>query len=252
MPGTDLVNRGYRGPLKSAMGRQPRFVVPDLPVHIVQRGNDRMPCFQVAEDYLVYLALLRSLMAKAGRLHAFCLMTNHVHLLLSPVTVVAISALMRALAHRYAQYFNRKYSRTGSLWEGRYRSCVVESDSYVLACTRYIELNPVRAGMVSQAGLYPWSSYPMTIGERTDPLVTVHESVAAIGADQYKRLVTEEIDVGVLREIRDSTSGGYPLASAGFKAKWSIAAKRAMTRSAPGPKDSSVPGTDLFSGGGVS
>lgn len=216
-----------------------------------------MPCFQAEEDYLVYLSLLGSLMPKAGRLHAYCLMTNHVHLLLSPATTVACALLMRALAHRYAQFFNKKYVRTGSLWEGRYRSCVVESDSYILACTRYIELNPVRAGLVSSAGDYAWSSYGATIGERADPLVSVHESVAAVGKKQYRRLIADGIEAGLMKQIRESTGGGYPLATDGFKAKWSASAKRAMKRLPPGPKlrradEGSVPGTDLSSGGGAS
>jgi putative transposase len=233
------------------MARKPRFILPDLPVHIIQRGNDRMDCFRCDEDYGVYLALIRQLIVKARcALHAYCLMTNHVHLLLTAPTGTACSLLMKALSHRYAQYFNGKYQRTGTLWEGRYRSCLVESGRYVLACVRYIELNPVRAGIVSVPNQYVWSSYASNVSSRPDPLITVHPEVAAIGAVAYATLVGAGIEETLLKEIRASTNGGLPLASDAFKT--SIAAEgRKVERGRPGPKpksesqDSSVPDPDL-------
>src|SRR5258706_826975 len=131
------------------MPRQPRLILPGVALHIIQRGNNRGACFVDESDYRLYLLHLRELAFKLEcRVHAYCLMTNHVHLLLTPVSSDACVALMRDLGQRYVQYFNRRHHRTGTLWEGRFRSCVAESASYALACYRYIELNPVRASMV--------------------------------------------------------------------------------------------------------
>lgn len=239
------------------MARQLRFIVPDLPVHIVQRGNDRMPCFRSDEDCLVYLSLVRELTKSAGcALHAYCLMTNHVHLMVTPPGGDACSNLMKVLSHRYALYFNKKYERTGALWEGRYRSCLVESDEYVLACHRYIELNPVRAGMVGKAATYPWSSHGINTGARADPLVTTHPVILALGRAAYGAFVADGIDADMLRRIRESTHGGYPLATDAFKLKWDRAARRRLNRSQPGrkpkpPDEFSVPDTDLIGKAGA-
>ena len=241
------------------MPRQPRFVVPDLPVHVVHRGNNRIACFRGESDFLVYLALLMQLVPKMRcALHAYCLMTNHVHLLLTPTSPSACSALMGGVAQRYSVYFNRKHGRTGSLWEGRYRSCVVESQRYVLACYRYIEMNPVRAGMVSHPGAYSWSSYAANSGARQDPMIIAHPELLAIGPAQYTRLFMQSLEAESLRDIRDATSGGYPLGTAAFKTSLQLPPGRKVARTLPGPKKSpegspekSVPGTDLFSGGGA-
>src|SRR3954465_1524351 len=131
------------------MARQPRVVLPGVAMHIVQRGNNRVRCFGADEDFTVYVALLRQLLRKADCVvHAYCLMPNHVHLLATPQRPDSCAVLMKDLSQRYAHYFNEKYQRTGTLWEGRFRSCVAESARYALACYRYIELNPVRAGIV--------------------------------------------------------------------------------------------------------
>ena len=128
------------------MPRLARLVVPDVALHVIQRGHDRKPCFRHDTDHLVYLSNLAELSRRTRcAVHAYCLMTNHVHLLLTPSDERACATLMRNLGQRYVQYFNRRYERSGTLWEGRYRSCLVESAAYVLACYRYIERNPVRA-----------------------------------------------------------------------------------------------------------
>src|SRR5215213_4820587 len=138
------------------MPRQPRLLLPGVALHIVQRGNNRNACFVGDHDYLCYLTYLRKLSPKHGCVvHAYCLMTNHVHLLLTPDSPEACTNLIRDLGRHYVPYFNRRHGRTGTLWEGRYRSCVVESGDYVLACYRYIEMNPVRAGMVAHPGTHP-------------------------------------------------------------------------------------------------
>ena len=240
------------------MPRRPRLVVPDIPVHIVQRGNDRMACFRQDGDYLVYLALLRQACQKFRCLvHAYCLMTNHVHLLVTPATPRGCADLMHRVANRYAHYFNGRHQRTGTLWDGRYRSCLVESGEYLLACYRYIELNPVRAGLVPHAAAYPWSSHAANTGKRADPLVSPHGELERIGRNHYARLVDEAIGPELLRDIRQATNAGFALASDSFRA--SIAAltgRRAgpakSGRPSRQPAEKSEPGSDLFSGGGVS
>ena len=195
-----------------------------MAVHVIQRGNNRAACFREDADYLVYLSHLRELAGKYScAVHAYCLMTNHVHLLMTPADVKACTDLMRDLGQRYVQYFNRRHRRTGTLWEGRFRSCVAESARYVLACYRYIELNPVRACIVNQPAAYVWSSYAGNIGRRTDPLISAHEEFIALGGNEgdrfssYRALVEQQLDEQVLREIRNATNGGYPLASEQFK-----------------------------------
>jgi putative transposase len=200
-------------------------MAPGVAAHIVQRGHNRTACFRRDSDYLLYLLHLRALSEKHGcHVHAYCLMTNHVHILLSPDTSDACTSLMRDLGQRYVQYFNRSYGRTGTLWEGRYRSFIAETARYVLACYRYIELNPVDAGMVHDPATYPWSSYGANTGTRADPLIEAHSEFLALGSEaagrhaSYARLVADGIEPSLLREIREAEDTGYPLASEAFKA----------------------------------
>jgi putative transposase len=166
------------------MARPLRYVLPDVAVHIIQRGVNRVACFRVDADYLVYLSYLRQLSEKHDcAVHAYCLMTNHVHLLLTPTAADSCTRLMRDLGRRYVPYFNHRHERTGTLWEGRFRSCIAESARYVLACYRYIELNPVRAEMVEHPRDYPWSSYAANSGAFTDGLVSQHPEFAALATD---------------------------------------------------------------------
>jgi putative transposase len=163
----------------------------------------------------------------AGKLdcdvHAYCLMTNHVHLLVTPSAEDSCAMLMRHLGQRYVQYFNRRYGRSGTLWEGRYHSCVAESSSYVLACYRYIEMNPVRAGMVEHPSQYSWSSYNANSGGRTEKAITPHSEYLALGSepsfrwDAYRSLFLQGIDTDLLEAIRSATNGGYPLGSESFR-----------------------------------
>jgi putative transposase len=142
------------------MPRRARLSLPGIPWHIIQRGNNRAACFHAEEDYRLYLDYLKEFSAKFDcAVHAYVLMTNHVHLLLTPEHIDSAALLMKHLGQRYVQYVNRTYKRSGTLWEGRFRSCLTQSEQYVLACHRYIELNPVRAGMVKKPQDYPWSSY---------------------------------------------------------------------------------------------
>ena len=152
------------------MPRMGRIVLPNYPHHVVQRGHNRQVVFAAEQDYQRYISDLRELKDVFGvKVYAYCLMTNHVHLLLAPGEAVAgLGQLMKALAARATRYRNRLEGRTGTLWESRYKSSVVESDTYLLACCRYIELNPVRARMVAEAGDYPCSSYRTRVTDPSD------------------------------------------------------------------------------------
>lgn len=207
------------------MARPLRLVLPGVALHIIQRGNNRGACFRQESDYLVYLSNVRDLARKHEcAVHAYCLMTNHVHLLLTPGALRACACLMRDLGRRYVRYFNRRYERSGTLWEGRFRSCIVESARYVMACYRYIESNPVRAGMVDRADTYRWSSHAANSGMRRDPLVTPHAEYLALSAGDearyaaYRRFFEHEHEPELVAAIRNATNGGYPLAGDAFKA----------------------------------
>ena len=223
------------------MPRQLRLVLPGVALHIIQRGNDRQACFRRDGDYLLYLLHLRELASKHGcAVHAYCLMSNHVHLLVTPATADALSALMQNLGQRYVQYVNRTYGRTGTLWEGRFRSCVAESARYVLACYRYIELNPVRAGMVDQPESYSWSSYRANAEGRDDRLVTPHSEYLSLGQDSesqcnaYRGLFGNALEPSLLENIREATNGGYPLGSEMFKSGVVLPLGRRLKPGRPG------------------
>ena len=233
------------------MPRGPRIVVPEIALHIVQRGHDRRDCFLHDTDYLVYLANLRDLLARTEcALHAYCLMTNHVHLLLTPSNEGACARLMRNLGQRYVQYFNRRYERSGTLWEGRFRSCLVDSSLYVLACYRYIELNPVRAGMVRSAAEYRWSSHNGNAGQASNRLLTQHVEYLALASDErarhlaYQPLVAAGDEPALLAAIRDATNGGFALVSEQLKSLLPADQQRRLERKAPGPRAKSVPEDD--------
>lgn len=223
------------------MARQPRPVLPGIALHVVQRGNDRSACFRRESDYMLYLTHLRELADRLGcAVHAYCLMTNHVHLLLTPPTTDACAALMRNLGQRYVQRFNRVYKRTGTLWEGRFRSFLVDSAHYTLACYRYIEQNPLRAGMVPTPAMYLWSSYHVNAGLRADPLVTPHAEYLALSEDPLRRQIAyRELVEGVLAQddldrIRDAARKGMPLGGEAFQAKVEIDLGRRIRRAKPG------------------
>jgi putative transposase len=233
------------------MARQPRLVVTDIALHIVQRGVDREDCFRQDTDRLVYLALLRDLCAATRcALHAYCLMTNHVHLLLTPGELQAPAILMRKLGQRYVPYFNRRYGRTGTLWEGRFKSCLVDSARYVLGCHRYIERNPVRAGMVAAPTAYPWSSHGGNIGLADNKLLTPHVEYLALASEpasrraSYRGLFELDDDPVLLKAIRDATHGGYALVGDSLKSQLAKRAQRPLERRQPGPQPSATPEQD--------
>jgi putative transposase len=200
------------------MPRPRRLVLPSVPLHVIQRRNNRLPCFICRSDYLVYLDMLRACAYDCGcTLHAYVLMTNHTHLLFSPDDEHGASVLMRHLGQRYVQYFNRRHTRTGTLWEGRFRSCLVLDERYFLACQRYIELNPVRARMVDKPEHYPWSSYRINAFGLDSPLIKPHPAYlrlhheAASRHAAYRQLCGDALPDQLLAEIRDASNGNRPL-----------------------------------------
>lgn len=203
------------------MPRRPRIVIPGVPLHITQRGNNRLAVFLARADCTYYLDLLRQASSqRACGVHAYVLMSNHVHLLVSPPDAGSIASMMRWLGCRYVRYFNARYGRTGTLWEGRYKSTPVESSRYFFTCSRYIELNPVRAGLVDHPAEYPWSSYHRNALGRIDPLVTSHPVYTAFGASDeqrraaYAALFTTHVDPATVDAIRHATARGAALGGA--------------------------------------
>lgn len=218
------------------MPRRARLAVAGIPWHIIQRGNNRMACFYSESDYRRYLQDLGEQAGKHGcRIHAYCLMTNHVHMLVTPERVESPGLMMKHLGQRYVQYVNRTYGRTGTLWEGRYKSCLAQSDRYVLACYRYIELNPVRAGMVEHPAEYAWSSYRFNGQGQGDSLLNPHENYLALGASseertrRYRDLFRAHMEPGLIDEIRHAVNGNYVLGDSRFTAEIEAALKRRAT-----------------------
>jgi putative transposase len=170
------------------MARLPRYAVPGQPQHVIQRGNNRAVLFATAPDYQFFRDCLKTACEHHGcQIHAYVFMTNHVHLLMTPQTEDGIGKVMQSVGRRYVQYFNFTYGRTGTLWEGRYKATLIDTERYLLTCYRYIELNPVRAGLVAGPGEYPWSSYGANALGRYDPLVTLHGQYLGLGTDPATR-----------------------------------------------------------------
>lgn len=210
--------------LELNLARLPRYAAPGMPQHVIQRGNNRSVMFAAPTDYRFLYDCLREACDKHGcHVHAYVFMTNHVHLLLTPSTSDAVSRVMQTVGRRYVRHFNDSYRRTGSLWEGRFRATLVDTEQYLLACHRYIELNPVRGGLTALPGDYFWSSYRSTAFGTFDSLVTPHERYLALGPDAGRRqaahrvLVDDGVAESTLAEIRGATNGGWALGSKRFR-----------------------------------
>ncbi|WP_374554656.1 transposase [Thermomonas sp.] len=185
------------------MARHPRIDLSGIPQQIVQRGNNRLPCFLDDIDRACYRQLLReALLATGCRLHAYVLMDNHVHLLATPPEAGTTGRMMQRLGRHYVGQFNARHGRTGTLWEGRYKACLVDGDDYLLRCTRYIDLNPVRARMTDDPAAFPWSSCASLCGLREDALLTPHPVQRALGTEGYRALLAEAISDDDLAAIR--------------------------------------------------
>ena len=223
------------------MPRRARLSLPGIPWHIIQRGNNRSVCFHAEADYQYYLHYLQEFAARFGcAVHAYVLMTNHVHLLITPSRENSVGLLMKHLGQRYVQYINRTYQRTGTLWEGRFRSCLTQSEGYLLACYRYIELNPVRAGMVMKPQDYRWSSYHANGLGKANALVTAHEEYGRLGRTEgerreaYRALFRAHVDEALVDEIRGATNGNYALGDAKFQKQIEAALGRRAVRGVSG------------------
>ena len=206
------------------MARLPRLVVPHQPHHIIQSGNDRQIIFRDPDDHVVFLGWLR----EAARqfkvaIHAYVLMPNHLHLLVSPSDSTGLGRMMQWVGRHYVPYFNAKYMRSGTLWQGRYKAAVIDSEQYFLTCSRYIESNPVRAGLASAPEDYPWSSFAHHVGIRPDPLITDHRVFWALGNTpfdreaSYRTLMEQGLSGREVDALTQATLKGWPLGSEEFK-----------------------------------
>lgn len=205
------------------MPRRPRIHLSGIPQHIIQRGVDRQPVFFSDEDCQFYLNWLGEYSQKRGiELHAYCLMTNHVHLLLSSPSTDALAGLMQDMGRRYVQYINRNYRRSGGLWQGRYKAAFVQTEQYLLSCMRYVELNPVRAGMVAAPGDYRWSSYRVNALGVPNKLVIPHPEYLTLASSSgerqqaYRELFVTEVDDPAWNLIRSATQQGVVVGDSRF------------------------------------
>ena len=206
------------------MPRRARMYLPGYVYHIVQRGNNREACFFEEENYRVYLNLMREALPRCGtRLHAYCLMTNHMHLLITPATAEGISNLMRVVGSRYAVYMNKRHGRSGTLWEGRHKASAVDSNGYLLKCYRYIELNPVVAKMVARPEEYAWSSYSANAWGTWNPAVTPHACYLKLSKrpaqrqHNYRELFQEVLSPEDIHAFQEATHYCMPVGSAFFR-----------------------------------
>ena len=234
------------------MARLPRLNVSGIPQHIIQRGNNRQACFGSDQDFSAYAHWLKEGSEKyQAAVHAWVFMTNHAHLLVTPKTETGVSQLMQYLGRYYVQYFNREYHRSGTLWEGRYNSCLIQEDHYLLQCYRYIELNPVRANMVNHPAEYPWSSYANNALGKASSLHTPHTLYLALGktAEErqaaYQDLFAAHFDKEAETDIRKATNTGMVLGNEHFKDQIEALAKRRVR-----PKKAGRPKRKLREGEG--
>jgi len=223
------------------MPRKPRFQLPGVPQHVVQRGNNRQACFFAEADYLYYLDALANAARKfGGRVHAYVLMTNHVHLLMTPDRNDALSSIMQSVGRRYVRYINKEYRRSGTLWEGRFKSSLIQSERYLLACYRYIELNPVRADMVVHPAEYRWSSYRANAQGIAHAALTEHDEYRRLGRTDterraaYRELFRHQLDPGMIDQIREATNHELVVGTSRFKDEIEAMTKRRVRMGLPG------------------
>lgn len=223
------------------MPRKPRMYLPGVPSHVVQRENDRQACFFEQENYLFYLDCVGQAYRRYEvALHAYVLMTNHVHLLMTPATEIGISRVMQLVGNRYVQYINKSYRRTGTLWEGRHKASLIDAERYLLTCYRYIELNPVRAGMVAHPGDYPWSSFRNHTMGQASALIQDHDVFYGLGSTveercyRYRELFRTCLNDGEIHDIRRSASYSMPLGDDRFKIQIESMLRRSVGYAARG------------------
>lgn len=214
------------------MARRPRHVIPGQALHLIQRGNNRQAIFFADLDYRFYHEALEEAAHRYGcAVHAYVFMTNHVHLLLTPSTGEGPSRVMQSVGRRYVRYVNTVYQRTGTLWEGRFKSAIVDSERYLLTCSRYIESNPVRAGMVNAPQDYPWSSHRHNAQGQHDSLLEPHSVYQRLGPDNvnrqnaYRRLFEGALGPDALEQIRSATEAGAVIGNDRFREQIEMATK---------------------------
>ena len=220
------------------MARLPRVSPIGVAQHVIQRGNNHQVCFAQEQDYAAYISWIKDYSEKFFvNIHAWVLMTNHVHLLCTPHSTQhsnGISAMMQSLGRQYVRYFNDTYKRTGTLWEGRFKSCLVQDEQYLLQLYRYIELNPVRASMVEEPANYPWSSYQINGLGKKSSLCTAHPLYLALGTDSatqqanYRQLFSSHIDGELIDDIRNNTNRGMAIGNERFKQEIEVLTGRKM------------------------
>jgi putative transposase len=208
------------------MARQGRYFLANQPLHVIQRGNNREPVFFHADDYRRYSEWLAEVAADHDcTVHAYVLMSNHVHLLVTPGGTNSLPRTIQSLGRLYVRYVNRSYRRTGTLWEGRYRACPIDSDEYFFACCRYIEMNPVRAGMVAHPKDYAWSSYRAHAEGKRDPLAAespIFRRLGGTAAERqkaYRGFFKQALEQSFVDALRAATNGGWALGNDRFKRK---------------------------------
>ena len=223
------------------MARLPRLTVTGYPQHVILRGNNRQDIFRNTADYQRMLDLIEQHSRELGvEIHAYVLMTNHLHLLLTPQKDQALPKMMQAVGRSYVQTFNKVHGRTGTLWEGRYRSTLIQAERYLLACMAYIDLNPVRAHMVAQPDDYGWSSYSHYVGRRNDRLITPHALYWGLGNTPFAReaayaeMVHAGIQADQQRALTDATLSGWALGDAQFIASLKLQTPRRLSKDKAG------------------
>jgi len=223
------------------MPRKPRMYLPGIPSHVIQRGNNRLPCFFAGSDRHFYLACLKDAVNRYKvSVHAYVLMTNHTHLLMTPNDEKGISSVMQSLGRRYVQYVNHKYRRCGTLWESRHISSLIQADDYLLCCYRYIEMNPVRAKMVNHPDEYLWSSYQHNAYGRHNPLIQAHPLYTQLDGDEkarlccYRELFSTEIGHEELYQIRKAINFCMPLGNDRFREEIEQTLGRKIGHNQPG------------------
>lgn len=223
------------------MARLPRLIVPHQPHHVLQRSAGRQPVFLDADDFLRFLRYLKE-GAKQFKvaLHAYVLMPDHIHLLATPSDLTGLARTMQWLGRHYVPYFNQKYARTGTLWEGRYKTAVIDAEHYFLLCSRYIELNPVRALLVCDPGEYPWSSFRHHAGVALDSLITDHSVYWSLGNTPFAReaayqvLMGQPLAVSDVAALTETTLKGWAIGSDQFKLALEKQANRRARPARPG------------------
>ena len=208
------------------MPRKTRMYLPGIPVHVVQRGNNRAACFFSDDDYLYYKEVLaEGLRRYSASLHAYCLMTNHVHLLITPAYEDSISRVIQHVGRQYVQFVNKRHNRSGTLWEGRHKGSLIDAEPYLLTCYRYIELNPVAASMVKSPDEYRWSSYHANGHGKPDALLSEHPVYLALSANakqrrqHYRALFRSRINAGDIRAIRKACYANQVLGDSRFRSE---------------------------------